>query len=255
MTHSFQGNPCWYELATSDPDAAQAFYAAVLDWTTADSGMPGMDYRLAKAGGSMVAGITQASHGAPAAWITYFAVTGCDDTFAQATDLGARSLVPPTDIPDTGRFALLADPQGAAFGILQPLPMPDGSIGEAFNQQKQGHGHWHDLVTADPKRALEFYATIFGWTTVRSVEMGPEMTYHVIGCQGAEIGGCFSPHTETPAPYWKPYFGITSATVAAALIPTAGGKVLRGPDEVPGGAYTLQVADPLGAKLGLSGPR
>ena len=255
MTASFHGSPCWYELVTSDIAAAQTFYSTILGWTISDSGTPGMDYRLAKAGGSMVAGLMQAEPGMPVAWTLYFAVTNCDETFAQATGLGAKPIVPPADIPNTGRFALLTDPQGAAFGILQPLPMTDGSGGEAFNQKKMGHGNWNELITADPKRALEFYDTLFGWTTLRSVQMGPEMIYHIIGWNGLEIGGCFAPTWETPTPYWKPYFGTESTTVSAAIVPTAGGTVVSGPDEVPGGAFTLQITDPQGTKLALFGPK
>jgi len=120
-----------------------------------------MDYRLAKAGDTMVAGMMQ-SDGQPTAWTIYFAVDNADTTFADTTFAetiakGAKELVPPSDIPNTGRFALMTDPQGAAFGILQPLPMEDGSTsGRAFDQAGMGMGNLNKIITTSPLGAMEF---------------------------------------------------------------------------------------------------
>ena len=249
MTQSHHGLPCWYELATSDLTGAETFYTAVLGWTVADSGMPGMDYRIARANSAMVAGMIQAEAGQPTAWSIYFAVDDCDDSAAAATEMGATLIVPPADIPDTGRFAVLIDPQGAAFALLQPLP---GGTGGAFDQQLPGHGNWHELITPDPLKALEFYGKLFGWTLSQSVPMGPDVTYHLFARAGLDIGGTWAlPDT---SPHWKPYFGTTSAKAAASRVTKAGGKVVRGPDQVPGGSFILQIADPQGVRLALVGP-
>lgn len=244
------GLPCWYELSAGDIAAAQAFYSAILNWTVTDSGTPGMDYRIASAGQAMVAGMMQAEAGQPLAWTTYFAVNDCDATAAQATSLGATVAMPPADIPDTGRFAVLIDPQGATFGLLQPLP---GGMGGAFDQQKTGHGNWHEIVTADPQKALEFYSALFGWTPSREVQMGPDMLYRIFACNGLDIGGTFAPNPPAPA-WWKVYFGAPSTKASQTAVPAAGGRVLHGPDEVPGGNYTLQIEDPQGVRLALTGP-
>lgn len=252
MTTSHQGAPCWYELSTTDIDGAQRFYSAALGWNVTDSGMAGMDYRLAALEGSMVAGIAPAQADQPTAWTIYFAVTDCDTSFAEAVALAATPIVPPSDVPGTGRFAVLIDPQGAAFGILQPEPMPDGSIGEAFHQDKPGHGNWHEIICPDPAKALTFYGQLFGWMVARAVPMGPS-TYHVIGWQGTEIGGAFTPETDGPA-RWLTYF--TSAGVAAsqAAVTAAGGAIDSGPDAVPGGVYSLQCSDPQGGAFAFVGP-
>jgi predicted enzyme related to lactoylglutathione lyase len=245
----FHGLPCWYELGTNDLAGATAFYAATLGWSVADSGTPGMTYLLAKAGETMVAGIMKAEGMQPVAWSIYFAVDNCDATVAAATALGAKVYMPPADIPNTGRFAVLGDPQGATFALLQPLP---GGTGGAFDQQKMGHGNWNELITPDPTAALVFYGKLFGWTESRAMEMGPGMTYHLIAREGLDIGGtCALPGVP---PHWKPYFGVASAKAAMAAVTAAGGRVLHGPDEVPGGAFTVQIADPQGATLALVGP-
>ena len=249
----FHGLPCWYELATSDLAGSQPFYTSVLGWTWTDAGMPGMTYMLASADKTMVAGSMQTAPGQPPAWAIYFAVDSCDATVAAATALGAKVVAPPADIPNTGRFAVLIDPQGAAFAILQPLPLADGSTGGgAFDQKKIGHGNWHELITPDPAAALAFYGALFGWKVSQSMPMGPDMTYHIFARDGLDIGGSFA--MPGSKPFWKPYFGIASAKTALTTVPAAGGKVLRGPDEVPGGAMTLQISDAQGITLALVGP-
>lgn len=247
MTH--HGSPCWYELSTIDLDAAQAFYTAIMDWQIADSGTPGMDYRVAKIGETMVAGMMTAESPQQAvAWMIYFAVDSADATFAAAVAAGGTAIVPPADIPNTGRFALLLDPQGAAFGILQPLP---GGQGGAFDHQKIGTGNWNEIITADPAAALAFYGGLFGWTRSGSMKMGP-MTYHLFADNGTDIGGAFA--LPGASNHWKAYFGVPSAKAAVDAVTAAGGTVLRGPDEVPGGAFTVQIRDPQGAELALVGP-
>lgn len=245
----FHGQPCWYELTSADPGAAKGFYGAVLGWTWAEVAVPGMVYHLASAGATQVAGMMAAAPEQPSGWSVYIAVKACDATVAQAEALGAKVIVQPADIPGTGRFAILCDPWGAGFGILQPLP---GGTGGAFDQTKAGHGNWHEVIVPNPVAALAFYGALFGWVETRAVPMGPQMTYHVFACAGVDIGGaCALPGT---APHWKPYFGVGSAKAAAAAVTEAGGRVVHGPDEVPGGAYTLQIADAQGLTLALVGP-
>jgi uncharacterized protein len=248
---SYHGRPCWYELTSPDPSASAAFYSGLFGWTWADSGVPNMDYRLASKDAAMIAGMMKAEPGQPLGWTIYYAVENCDATVALATGLGARVIVPPADIPGTGRFSILIDPQGAGFGILQPLPMDDGSTGGAFDQLKMGHGNWHELLCPDPKAALEFYGKLFGWALARSVEMGPDMVYHVFNHEGVDIGGMFASDS---ALMWKPYFGAASAQTAIASVPGLGGTVVSGPDEVPGGAFTVQLRDPHGTPFAVVGP-
>lgn len=245
---SFHGLPCWYELNAADLARDTAFYTAILPWKWSDAGMPGMTYLLGATDSGMVAGAIAAEPGQPTGWTCYVAVDSADDTAKLALSLGAQSVVPPTDIPGTGRFSLMIDPQGALFGLLQPLP---GGTGGAYDQSKTGHGNWNELVCSDAEAGLAFYGKLFGWTISRSMAMGPDMTYHIIARQGADIGGAFS----VPGrPFWKPYFGVPSCAAAVTAVTLAGGKVMHGPDEVPGGAFTLQITDPGGVFLALTGP-
>ena len=249
MTGAAHGMPCWYELSAASLEGAKAFYSKALGWSVADSGTPGMQYWLATAGDDMVAGMMTAEAGQPLGWTPYFTVTSCDDSSTLAASLGATVIVPPADIPDTGRFSILIDPQGAGFGLLQPLP---GGMGRAFDQQKPGHGNWHEVICADPLAAVAFYGKLFGWTMAQEMQMGPDMTYRILACNDVQVGGTFAPSPPAPA-YWKVYFGVPSVKAAMQTVTAAGGRVLRGPDEVPGGAFTVQIEDAQGARLALVG--
>lgn len=259
MPSDAHGLPCWYELSTSDTAAAQGFYGPLLGWTWASANMPGMDYVLATRNGVMIAGMMKGDAGGPPPmWSIYFAVDNVDATVAAMAKDGAMTIVPPTDIPDTGRFAILVDPQGAPFALLQPLPMDGGGGGGAFDQQKTGHGNWHELMTTDAKAALAFYGRHLGWTPSSTMEMGPGMTYHIFARGGLDIGGMMDIAPGMPGPgvpFWLPYFGAEGIDAAMRGIGLAGGKTMMGPQEVPGGAFITVAADPQGAAFALVGPK
>lgn len=111
----------WNELWTSDGARALAFYVRALGYTHTEMDMgPQGVYRVLKTGEISRAGIMTAPPGAPTGWVPYVAVDDCDKTVARATKLGAKPMVPPTDIPDIGRFAVFVDPQGARIAIIKP---------------------------------------------------------------------------------------------------------------------------------------
>lgn len=259
MTDDPHGVPCWYELGTTDLDGAGRFYREVLGWTVADAGMPGTTYHLATApDGAMVAGLMSSAGQAgdpPPNWVVYFATRDCDGTASSIRSAGGSVLVEPTDIPGTGRFAVVGDPQGAVFGILQPLPMEDGSTGgRAFDQAAEGHGNWHELMTTDPAAALGFYGAQLGWTAGEAMDMGEMGVYQLFQHDGTDIGGIMA-LGDAPAPAWLVYFGVNGTEEAIGRITAAGGAVQYGPMEVPGGAYVAAATDPQGAWFAVVGPR
>ena len=118
-----RGRFVWHELMTTDPQAAGAFYSKVLPWKTQPSGMP--DYTLwisgkTQAGGLMAQPESARQAGAPPSWLVYIGTPDVDATAAAAERLGGKVLKAPADIPAVGRFAVLADPQGAAFAVFTP---------------------------------------------------------------------------------------------------------------------------------------
>ena len=112
------GTFTWCELATSDLEESKRFYGEVFGWGW--GGAP--EYAEAQVSGRTVAGVMPRPETIPAEvpdhWLVYFAVSDVDADAAKAQSLGATQLVEPTDIPDTGRFAVFLDPQGAAFALF-----------------------------------------------------------------------------------------------------------------------------------------
>ncbi|MGH7732527.1 MAG: VOC family protein [Gemmatimonadales bacterium] len=116
------GSLCWNELNTRDLPAAKAFYSDVFGWTANDQDMGDMQYTEWKIGersiGGMMAMPDMVPAEVPAHWLVYFGTDDTDATVAKAESLGATTLMPPTDIPP-GRFAVLMDPDGAAFALIK----------------------------------------------------------------------------------------------------------------------------------------
>ena len=255
-----QGTPCWYELATSEGSlgAAETFYGDVLGWTFSDAGMEGFEYHLASADGDMVSGLMvmpQDAGGMPPFWLVYFAVEDADKAAADIEAAGGRIHRAPADIPGTGRFAVVGDPQGAGFGILQPAPMEgQQGAGGAFNQGKTGHGNWHDLMTTDPEAGFRFYSGLLGWQKGQAMDMGDMGTYQIFSHDGTDIGGMMG-LGNAPMPAWMPYFGTPGVEAALGRVEAGGGKSIHGPTEVPGGAWIVIAQDPQGAYFALVGPK
>jgi predicted enzyme related to lactoylglutathione lyase len=116
---------CWSELATSDTSGSIEFYTRLLGWSAKAGAPGGMDYTEISNQGRPMGGIMPMTPemGKTAHWTPYFLVTGCDSTAGKAKQLGGSLCVPPTNIPDVGRFAVISDPQGAVFSIFQPARM------------------------------------------------------------------------------------------------------------------------------------
>lgn len=118
------GTLSWNELSTSDANASKAFYTSLFGWTAETSDMGGRDYTVFQSGDDQVAGmmeITPDMGPMPPSWGVYFDVEDPDETAGRVKDLGGNVFVPPTDFPG-GRFALVTDPQGAAFGVVKTVP-------------------------------------------------------------------------------------------------------------------------------------
>lgn len=261
---SFQGDPCWYELGTTDLDGASDFYSRILGWQVRDSGMEGFHYRLAQASNGLVAGMMSTAFQAgnpPPHWLIYFAVDNCDSSAAEIRTAGGSILREPADIPGTGRFAIVADPQGAVFGLLQPdmsqMSAADRAKAEAgegaFDQRKAGHAHWNELMSSDPRAGFSFYSELLGWTRGEAMDMGDMGTYQLFRHRDTDIGAMMS-LGDAPVSAWIPYFGLRRpVTLTAEAIRSAGGRIHHGPVEVPGPKYIAVAQDPQGAWFAVVG--
>jgi uncharacterized protein len=119
------GALCWTELSTRDTKGAESFYTQLFGWVAKRSnpGSP-MEYTEFSVDGKPSIGMMPMPDHMPAQvpayWMPYFQVTDCDSSASKAKELGGTLAVPPMDIPGTGRFAVVHDPQGATFAIFKP---------------------------------------------------------------------------------------------------------------------------------------
>ena len=243
----------WYELLTSDPKAAQAFYATVVGWTAKDAGMS-EPYTLMSVGEADVAGMMAlppelAATGRKPAWTGYVAVDDVDAMATRILQAGGKLMHPAMDIPGVGRFAPVADPQGASFALFKPMP---GDQPARPAPGAPGTIGWHELYAAtDWQKAFEFYSSHFGWTKGEGIDMGPAGTYQLFEIDGVPSGGMMTAPPERSAGGWGYYFNVDSIQAAVGRIDSAGGQVTNGPMEVPGGMWIVQARDPQGAAFAL----
>ena len=252
---SNQGKFVWYELMTGDTDAAEAFYKSVVGWTAKDTSIPGMKYTTFSAGEQMIAGlmaIPQEGEGMPPAWFGYICADDVNATAKEITAKGGQVHREPDDIPGIGRFAVVADPHGAVFCLFSAND--DGP--PAGDQMAPGHIGWHELMAGDLDGAWNFYSSMFGWEKDEALDMGEMGTYQLFKIHGQTAGGMMTKPKDLPAPpHWGFYFVVGNIDEAIERVNAAGGKVVMGPMEVPGGAWIIQGVDPQGAHFALVGSR
>jgi predicted enzyme related to lactoylglutathione lyase len=254
MSHKPSGF-IWYELITSDLEAAAKFYGEVVGWSMKSAGAPGSDYSqwsigAETIGGAMAISADAAAGGMRPVWLGYLNVADVDESVAAIVAAGGASHMPAWDIPGVGRIAMVGDPQGAAFYVMTPIgegPSP------SFAPDRPGHGGWHELHATDWKAALAFYREQFGWGQSEAFDMGAMGTYLLFNAGADPIGGMMN-SPAFPRPMWLYYFTVDDILAAKARVESAGGAILNGPHEVPSGRWIVQAQDPQGAMFALVGP-
>jgi len=260
------GSFIWYELMTSDANAAARFYGAVVGWQIAGQADPlagGMDYRLiARDDGGSAGGVLQfapdmLANGAHPAWVAYIHVTNVDLAVQAITADGGQVLMPKMTLP-VGEIAMVTDPTGAPFYVMTPVPPPGKpeAVSDVFSVDRPQHIRWNELRSPDLARAQAFYARHFGFQFNESMPMGPQFgDYQFIDHGGLRLGGMMRlPDAEGPGG-WTFYFGVRSALAAKRAVEAHGGAVVMDLHQVPGGDWVVIATDPQGARFGIVGPK
>ena len=252
------GQFVWCELMTDNMDAAEAFYREAVGWTTADAGVSHVRYTILHAGEVPMGGMLQRPPSlaeARTGWIGYIGVDDVDAMAARVAEAGGVVHRGPDDIPGVGRFAVAADPQGAAFVLFTPLP---GGPEQQPAGMQPGRVGWHELYAQDWPSAFDFYAGLFSWTKVQAIDMGAMGTYQIFATPGTPpghmTGGMMTKPPMAAEPGWLYYFNVDRLDAAVARARAAGGTLLHGPQEVPGGSWIAQFTDPEGSKFAMVAP-
>jgi uncharacterized protein len=264
------GDFIWYELMSPDGAAAKDFYGPLVGWTFGGND----EYREIQGSEGGVGGILQltpemTNGGARPAWVGYILVDDVDKMVTSITEGGGMVLMPARDMEGVGRFAMVADPQGAPFYVMRPTPPADQPDAEShafsYDRPRVGHCAWNELASSDPSAAIHFYGQRFGWVKDGEMDMGPMGKYEYLrhigrapeGSQPGQgmLGAVWPKMPEMPVSAWSFYFRVPDIDVAANAIKASGGTLMMDPMEIPGGEYSLNAMDPQGATFGLVGPR
>lgn len=238
-----RGQFVWFELVTDDVEAGLSHYEKVLGWTRRAMPMGDFDYQMIGRGELGHCGVVK-PQGADAAghWTSYIAVDDVDATVARVEGAGGEVRVPATDLPGVGRFALIADPEGATLHVFRPAG--EGNASSGF--------HWNELWCHDPEQTLRFYAQVLGAEIV-TMDM-PMGKYYLLRFGDRATGGAFrSPVADLPA-HWLPYALVEDVDAAVGRARSDGGALLGEVQTVEEVGRFAVLASPDGARLGVMVP-
>lgn len=256
-------NFIWYELMTPDPEGAKRFYEAVVGWSMSTGHEGNTDYGfITRSDGGMNGGVLRlsadmAAHGARPCWLGYLHVDDVDAAAAAIVAAGGTQLMPARDVDMAGRIAMVSDPQGAAFYIMDPTPPPgaEGMESDVFSVTEAQHVRWNELATSDPAAAIAFYTGQFGWGQEGEMDMGAMGAYRFVQRGDVGLGAVMPMMPGMPAPMWSYYIGVDDIGRAHRAITANGGTIITEPMEIPGGEFAMNAVDPQGAAVGFVGPR
>jgi predicted enzyme related to lactoylglutathione lyase len=244
------GKFVWFEHVSSDARKAQAFYRDVLGWKTHPFPMGDFTYDMILADDAvetMIGGYGM-PRGQPAHWIAYASVEDVDAAAKAASANGGEVVAPPFDIPDVGRTARIADPQGAELCVMKNAggDPPDGTQGPR-------RFIWNELHTTDTTSALSFYEKVVGFSH-RSVDMGPGGTYHILSRGGVDRGGVTHWLPPGAKPHWLPYVSVDDPDATIERARKLGANIPMTPEDIPGVGRFGVLVDPTGAVLAVMKP-
>lgn len=241
---------CWVDLAAQDPAKAKDFYTGLFGWEADDSeaGSSGVYTTFRKDGKAVCAQFeldrTQIAQGVRSHWQTYICVENVEESLGRAVSRGGKVLLPPMDVAEFGRMAMVEDPVGAQFALWQP-----GEVAGAEVVNEVGSWCWSELQTRDTAAALRFYTGLFGWGAKVS-ESAIETAYTSFLLNAREIGGMieiqpeWGPHVP---PAWMTYFTVADLPAAKSKAQELSGRAIT-PPMVAKGVGRFQVfEDPQGA--------
>jgi predicted enzyme related to lactoylglutathione lyase len=249
MTAPTTGRFVWHELHTTDRAKAVKFYGSLIGWETKDVQMgPGEPYTLCLLNGKDHAGITKSMAPAhvPSHWLPYLAVDDVDASLAKAEKLGARVLMKATDIPNVGRFAPIADPQGAVFALFKGAreypEEPAVPPVTAFC--------WEELVSTDPEASAKFYSELFGYE-IESMDMGPMGIYRILKRGDRQTAGIMKSPPNVSGSHWLEYIHVKEVDASTNNARELGAAVLMPLTDIPKIGRFSVITDPTGAAIAL----
>ncbi|WP_371668081.1 VOC family protein [Streptomyces sp. NBC_00289] len=250
-TRFVNGAPNWIDVGTSDIEGATSFYGGLFGWQFESAGPEAGGYGFFQLDGRTVAGGMQTSaEQGPPSWNLYFQSPDAEATAKAAEQAHGSVLLPPMDVMDRGRMAILADQAGVPFGIWQP-----GLTKGVDLAGDPGSLCWVELYARDIAAAAAFYHATLGLET--SAVSFPGGTYTCVNPAGAGEDAMFGgfvdladdPVEAAVGASWLPYFEVTDAAAAVDRALALGGSVRMPATAIEGVGSIAKLADPYGARF------
>ncbi|MFK7741829.1 MAG: VOC family protein [Planctomycetota bacterium] len=234
---------------TTDADKSKAFYSSLFpNWQIEARPMPGgVNYSMLTVGPGPVGGILEEKAIPASHWMPYVAVDDVDASAETCKSLGGTVCIPPTDIPETGRFAVVGDPMGGFFSIYKGN---DESPGFDPDLPVAGRICWNELLSSDDAKALTFYSGMFGWNDDPK-DLGPMGTYHRMMNGGKETGGIMKNPANGAPDAWLVYFMVDDLKASTAKAKELGANIMMDDMPIPEVGRFSMMADPVGAVFAL----
>ena len=245
------GKIVFVELVTPDLPASERFYAGLLGWTFRDVQVEGTRYAEASVDGHPVAGLIHKDVPVGVrrqpAWLSFISVRDVDAVKAAALSNGAKVLMEPRDVPNRGREAIFADPQGAVFAVLASTSGdPPDTLADS------GEWIWSSLFTRDPDKGAAFYQTLFDYEVFELPSVGSGQHVILASDDYARASANVLPADRPLAhAHWLNYVRVDDAVKMSAKVVALGGRVLVEPRTDRHGGRVAVVADTQGAPFGL----
>jgi uncharacterized protein len=246
------GAPCWNDLFTSEPEAAEAFYTALFGWKVDDPGPQYGGYKNFTKDDVPVGGFMRndSRFAAPDAWSVYLATDDARRTIDAAAANGGRVVYGPMEVMTLGTQGMVIDPGGAAIGVWQPNEVQGFGV-----LAEPGTPAWFELHTRDYDAAVKFYTDVFRWDA-HPMGDGPELRATTYGSGEGRLAGIVDAGGFLPdgvASHWSVYFQTEDADATVARAGELGGTTVTEAMDTPYGRIAT-VADPSGAVFKLRQP-
>ncbi len=249
-TKSVPGRWIWAELFTSDLDEAQEFYASVFGWTFETRGSREKPYTLIRNEGIPVAGMVRhpAAEGdaLQSRWVGLISVDDVDSRAARVREAGGSVLLDPVKLRGRGTVALVADAEGARFGLIAsdsgdpPDVMPES-----------GNWLWHELWAGSADSAADFYRQTVGYSVKPTGRARGKIEQHLVA-GGFPRAGVIQYRADGLPSAWLHYIRVDDIHDAVARVKKAGGTVLISPSREFRRGRAAVILDPMGAPLGIA---
>lgn len=251
-THAHDpGRWVWVELLTADVAAARQFYGTVFGWQFQSLSDVNPRYTLIESDGIRIGGMLDSpkrrTDGRSARWVGLLSVADVARAVAAAQAAGGSLVAGPLQLAGRGEAALLADPEGARFGVMHAT---GGDPVERL--PATGQWLWHELWAHDGSAMADFYAAVGGYSSAPRDMTGPAREWLLESDGSARAGIVQAPRAERLRSSWLQYVRVASLDAALQRVREAGGRVLLAPDPAIRQGRVALVADPQGAALGLA---